>query len=151
MLVYLLSLLTLCAQHVVHEEADFFARARDQSFLAGVDIIIDNPPYTSAETKEAVICALVDTAKPFCILLPSSVLFTQLFRNNLPDGVQLVLPRRVKVCKTGGDPVPVRAQGSAGRRFVCAVLTCRPPTQFKQMVWICRGCELAKDLNFVGV
>ena len=25
------------------------------------------------------------------------------------------------------------------------------PSQFKQMVWICHGCELAKDVNFVGV
>ena len=136
---------------MVHEEGqDFFARARDQSFLsAHVDIIIDNPPYTSAETKEAVLCALVDTARPFCVLLPSSVLFTQLFRNCLPEGVQLVLPRRVKVCKTGGAPVPVRA-----RRHLCAGgahALLPSPSQFKQMVWICHGCELAKDVNFVGV
>ena len=100
-------------------------------------------------TWSTVLCALVDTARPFCVLLPSSVLFTQLFRNCLPEGVQLVLPRRVKVCKTGGAPVPVRA-----RRHLCAGgahALLPSPSQFKQMVWICHGCELAKDVNFVGV
>jgi len=127
----------LCAEHlralgfsrVLHEEGvDFFERVREASFLRKVDIIVDNPPYTSAETKDAVLRALVASKLPFCVLMPVSVLFTQLFRDIVPAaGVQLVLPRRVKVCKTEGPPVP-----------------------FKQMVWIAYRCGLERDLNFVG-
>jgi hypothetical protein len=114
----------VCAEHlsglgfetVLHERgADFFERAKETRFLKQVDLVLDNPPYTSPETKDAVLRALVATKKSFCVLLPASVLFTQLFRDIVPtDGVQLILPRRVKVCKTGGPPVP-----------------------FKQMAWIC--------------
>jgi hypothetical protein len=115
-------------QHVLHEDEDFFPRASDPIFLAGVDLIVDNPPYTSAETKDRVLRALVGSGKPFCCLFPVSVLFTTLFREAFAGrDVQLVLPRRLKVCKTGGPPVP-----------------------FKQMVWLCLGCELERDLSFIG-
>jgi hypothetical protein len=33
----------------------------DKAFMAGVDFIWDNPPYTAADTKEAVLRALVET------------------------------------------------------------------------------------------
>jgi len=70
----------------------------------------------------------VATGKPFCVLLPSSVVFSQLFREALDASrVQLVLPRRVKVCKTGLAPVP-----------------------FKFMAWVCYGLELERDLYLVG-
>ena len=39
-----------------------------------VDLIWDNPPYTSPETKERVLRALVGSGKPFAMLLPISVL-----------------------------------------------------------------------------
>ena len=121
-------LTTLGFEHVYHEEADFFTLAADEGFLTTVDIIVDNPPYTSAETKEAVLKALMASGKPWCVLLPSSVLFSTLFREIVDTSkVQLVLPRRLKVCKTDGPPVP-----------------------FKQMVWVCHGLELAHDLWFVG-
>ena len=93
-----------------------------------MDFILDNPPYTAAETKEAVLRALVATGKPFCVLLPSSVVYSKLFREALePERVQLVLPRRVKVCKTGLAPV-----------------------NFKFMNWVCYGMELDRDLYLVG-
>jgi hypothetical protein len=128
----------LCAQHlrtlgftsVIHEKgADFFTRAADAAFLRRVDVIIDNPPYTAQETKDAVLKALVATGKPWCMLLPSSVLFSAGFREVVDtEHVQLVLPRRVRVCKAGQSPVP-----------------------FKQLVWVCHGMCLDRDINFVGV
>ena len=90
--------------------------------------IWDNPPYTAADTKEAVLRALVATQKPFCVLLPSSVVFSKLFRDSLDaDKVQLILPRRVRVCKTGQAPVP-----------------------FKYLVWVCYAMGLDRDLYLVG-
>lgn len=125
-----------CAKHlrhlgfkkVVHEDADFFKRVADPAFVAGIDFIWDNPPYTAADTKEAVLRALVATQKPFCVLLPSSVVFSKLFRDTLDgDKVQLILPRRVRVCKTGQAPVP-----------------------FKYLVWVCYAMGLDRDLYLVG-
>ena len=114
---------------MVHQEADFFERARDAAFLGSVDVILDNPPYTAAETKEAVLQTLLATGKPFCVLLPSSVLFSQLLRDLVPDTarIQAILPRRVLVCKTGCPPVP-----------------------FKFLAWLCVDCHLERDLYFVG-
>jgi hypothetical protein len=125
-----------CAKHlrhlgfkrVVHEDADFFKKVAEPAFVAGIDFIWDNPPYTAADTKEAVLRALVATQKPFCVLLPSSVVFSKLFRDTLDaDKVQLILPRRVRVCKTGQAPVP-----------------------FKYLVWVCYAMELERDLYLVG-
>ncbi len=172
-------------KHVLHEDADFFERAQDAEFLSGVDVIVDNPPYTNAETKEAVLTALMATGtcfhacvcarvtvrvvdlrherqesrgvsycRPACCSRRSSArrwmrqrrVFQPAARHNAARRtahstpavystltcadtlqVQLVLPRRLKVCKTDGPPVP-----------------------FKQMLWLCHGCKLALDLNFVG-
>ena len=47
---------------------------KDPKFMKKVDLIWDNPPYTSPETKERVLRALVESGKPFAMLLPISVL-----------------------------------------------------------------------------
>lgn len=61
------------------------------------------------------------------MLLPSSVLFSALVRDCLDmSRVQCVVPRRVRVCKTGKDAVP-----------------------FKQLVWLCYDVALSKDLIFI--
>ena len=70
-----------CAEHlhslgfenVVHRQEDFFERVLDKKFLKTVDLIWDNPPYTSAETKEKVLRALAASGLPFAMLLPISV------------------------------------------------------------------------------
>ena len=62
------------------------------------------------------------------MLLPSSVVYAKLFRDLLsPEKVQLILPRRVKVCKTGQAPVP-----------------------FKFMTWVCYDMGLPRDLYLIG-
>ena len=69
-----------CANHlrslgfkdVVHKQEDFFARVLDAKFLKKIDLIWDNPPYTSAETKERVLRALAASGLPFAMLLPIS-------------------------------------------------------------------------------
>eukprot|EP00966_Prymnesium_polylepis_P170578 3943329-Prymnesium_polylepis.1 len=108
-------------EHVIHEEAaDFFVKARapgargktnvllrrhrsaraclqvkDPKFMKKVDLIWDNPPYTSPETKERVLRALVATGKPFAMLLPISVLHVGFVR----DIVDADQARARKLCR----------------------------------------------------
>jgi hypothetical protein len=85
-----------CAEHVralgfehVHHRPgeDFFVKAREAKFLKKVDLILDNPPYTSPEMKEAVLRALAATGKPFVMLLPISVLHVGFMREVLGPAV----------------------------------------------------------------
>ena len=57
------------------------AQVKDPKFMKKVDLIWDNPPYTSPETKERVLRALVATGKPFAMLLPISVLHVGFVRD----------------------------------------------------------------------
>ena len=92
-----------CANHlrslgfkdVVHKQEDFFARVLDAKFLKKIDLIWDNPPYTSAETKERVLRALAASGLPFAMLLPISVLHVAFVREILdivPTGRRDRLP-----------------------------------------------------------
>lgn len=114
-------------EHVVHRQEDFFERVLDAKFLKKVDLIWDNPPYTSAETKERVLRALAASGVPFAMLLPISVLHVAFVREILDmEQVQVIIPRRVHVCKTGGDEVP-----------------------FKYLCWLCYKTTLPRDVVFV--
>ena len=125
-----------CAEHlrelgftrVHHKREDFFVQVRNPKFLRKVDLILDNPPYTSPEMKEAVLRALASTGKPFVMLLPISVLHVGFAREVLDtDKLQAVVPRRVYVRKTGGEEVP-----------------------FKYLCWLCCGVQLKRDLILIG-
>ena len=124
-----------CADHVrslgfvnvVHEDVDFFERARDKKFLKSVDLILDNPPYTTPEMKERVLRALAATGKPFVMLLPMSILHVGFVREIVDmDAVQAIVPRRVWVRKVDGDELP-----------------------FKYLVWFCCRARLRRDLIFI--
>lgn len=113
--------------HVIHERADFFERVRDAKFMATVDLIWDNPPYTNQETKERVLRALAACGKPFAMLLPISVLHVAFVREIVPmDTAQAIIPRRVHVRKREGPELP-----------------------FKYLCWFCVGARLGRDLLFV--
>lgn len=123
-------------------------QVKDEKFMKTVDLIWDNPPYTSPETKERVLRALVASNKPFSMLLPISILHVGFVREivntqhvcicrtsleGLSQGsdcgltqVQVIIPRRVNVCKTGQDEVP-----------------------FKYLCWFCYRMGLPRDLYFV--
>jgi hypothetical protein len=115
-------------RHVVHEPGvDFFERARRTSFTATVDLVLDNPPYTSPETKESVLRALAATGLPFVMLLPISVLHVGYVREVLAsEHIQVIVPRRVHVRKTNGERVA-----------------------FKYLCWLCYRVGLERDLIFV--
>jgi len=128
-----------CKRHLVHglgfDESlihhspgeDFFQMAKDTLFLSQVDVIWDNPPYTSPQTKRKVLETLKATNKPFCMLLPVAILQSAFCREFLDmDSVQCVYPRRVMVKKKFSGPVP-----------------------FKLLVWFCYKMKLPKDIYFV--
>ena len=115
-------------ENVIHRDEDFFEKVKDAKFMKRVDLIWDNPPYTSAETKEAVLRALVATGKPFAMLLPISILHVGFVRDIADmSQVQVIIPRRVHVCKTGRELVP-----------------------FKYLCWFCSGMRLPRDLYFIN-
>ena len=123
-----------CAGHlralgftVVHSDHDFFERVADASFMASIDLIWDNPPYTTPVMKEKVLRALADCGKPFAMLLPISILHVGFVRDIVDmDEIQCIVPRRVWVRKVDGGELP-----------------------FKYLCWFCSGCHLARDLLFV--
>eukprot|EP00793_Prasinoderma_coloniale_P000970 PRCOL_00007060-RA len=123
-----------CAEHlralgfedVVHERGvDFFERVKDKRFMRSVDLILDNPPYTSPQTKEAVLRTLAATGKPWCMLLPISALHVGFVREAVDvDRLQTLVPRRVMVKKANS----------------------RTPVPFKYLCWLAWGCGLERDL-----
>jgi hypothetical protein len=73
--------------NVIHEPVDFF-----ENDLG--DVVVTNPPFSkSAE----VLTRLKQLGKPFIILLPSSKVNTQYFRNlfgKCQDPIQLIIPKK---------------------------------------------------------
>ena len=114
---------------VVHTDEDFFTRVADATFLASVDLIFDNPPYTTPEMKERVLRALAASGKPFAMLLPISILHVSFVRDIVPMAeVQAIVPRRVWVRKASDEH----------------------ETPFKYLCWFCCRAQLPRDLLFVN-
>eukprot|EP00928_Gymnodinium_smaydae_P035610 TRINITY_DN25028_c0_g1_i1.p1 TRINITY_DN25028_c0_g1~~TRINITY_DN25028_c0_g1_i1.p1 ORF type:complete len:305 (-),score=56.33 TRINITY_DN25028_c0_g1_i1:20-892(-) len=114
-------------EHVTHSREDFFEKVKDKKFMATVDFIWDNPPYTNQPIKERVLRACVESGKPFCLLLPLSILHAQFARDLLDcSQVQSVIPRKVYVKKRNQEPLP-----------------------FKYLVWLCYKTGLDRDLYFL--
>jgi len=110
---------------VVHTNEDFFVKVKDEAFMNSVDFIWDNPPYTSQELKEAVLEALLQSGKPFCVLLPISILHAAFFRTMADTSlIQAIIPRKVMVTKVNlEEEVP-----------------------FRYLVWMCYRTKLERDL-----
>eukprot|EP00808_Paulinella_micropora_P032286 g19841.t1 len=118
----------LLLEQVCHSQKDFFVQVQKPTFLAKVELIWDNPPYTGPGMKEKILEALVKTNKPFCVLLPSSILHSKLLSDlTEPQHIQVIFPRKVYVCKTGQAEVA-----------------------FKYLVWLCYKMKLKRDIYFVG-
>jgi len=104
-------------------------------------VIIDNPPYTGEETKAKVLGALMATNKPFCMLLPMTILHSALLREVVGTAkVQAIIPRRVMVRKASIE------SGKGGSKNRGEEATAVP---FKYLVWLCYRMNLKKDLYFL--
>ena len=79
--------LTELGFNVIHEKIDFFDNDRGEC-------IVTNPPFSKA--KE-VLTRLKELDKPFILILPSSKIGTQYFRQlfcNNDDPIQIIIPRK---------------------------------------------------------
>ncbi len=79
---------------VIHEKIDFFKENKG-------DIIISNPPFS--QIKE-IMKRLLILDKPFILILPSSKINTQYFREWKNKHLQIIIPRkRIQFIKNGDD------------------------------------------------
>ena len=82
---------------VIHEQEDFFENNRG-------DIIVSNPPFS--QSKE-ILNRLKMLDKPFILILPSSKINTQYFRENFKNSdsqLQIIIPRkRIQFIKNGNE------------------------------------------------
>ena len=70
---------------VIHEDIDFFSNDKG-------DIIISNPPFTK---KKEVFQRLIDLDKPFIMVCPQQLIFTQYFKKIMENKtLQIIIPRR---------------------------------------------------------
>ena len=80
--------LTELGFNTIHEEIDFF----NDDTLPNYDIIVSNPPFSQSK---AIMKRLAVLDKPFILILPSSKINTQYFRENFKNkGLQIIIPRK---------------------------------------------------------
>ena len=82
---------------VIHNDNDFFES--DEG-----DIVVSNPPFSKSKD---VITRLKELDKPFILILPSSKINTQYFRENFKStdtSLQIIIPRRrIQFVKNGTE------------------------------------------------
>jgi len=76
--------LTELGFNTIHEEVDFFENNLGE-------IIISNPPFS---LSKEVLTRLKELGKPFIMILPSSKINTQYFRELFANKIQIIIPRK---------------------------------------------------------
>ena len=88
----------LGCMEVIHEERDFFVNQPDYECL------ISNPPFSEAKR---IMHKLKELDKPFILIMPSSKINTQYFRENFKNTdsqLQVIIPRkRIQFIKNGNE------------------------------------------------
>ena len=78
--------------NVIHNDNDFFQSNEG-------DIVVSNPPF--GKIKD-ILNRLKQLDKPFILILPSSKINTQYFRENFKNNIQIIIPRkRIQFIKDG--------------------------------------------------
>ena len=89
--------LTELGFNVIHNDNDFFESNEG-------DVVVSNPPFS--KSKE-IISRLKELDKPFILILPSSKINTQYFRENFKNTdspLQIIIPRkRIQFVKNGNE------------------------------------------------
>jgi hypothetical protein len=90
--------LTELGFNVIHEEIDFYENDLGE-------ILLSNPPYSDIKN---VMKRLSELDKPFIMLMPSSKINTQYFRENFKNrGIQIIIPsKRIHFLKLVNGEVP---------------------------------------------
>jgi len=76
--------LTELGFNTIHEEVDFFENNLGE-------IIVSNPPFS---LSKEVLTRLKELGKPFIMILPSSKINTQYFRELFANKIQIIIPRK---------------------------------------------------------
>ncbi len=83
--------------NVIHNDNDFFENNEG-------DIVISNPPFSKSKD---IMNRLKELDKPFILILPSSKISTQYFRENFKNTdnpLQIIIPRkRIQFVKNGNE------------------------------------------------
>jgi len=69
---------------VIHEPVDFFENDMG-------DIVVSNPPFSKIPN---ILKRLVEIQKPFIMIMPSSKINTQYFRQLLKNEIQIIIPHK---------------------------------------------------------
>jgi len=69
--------------NVIHEPIDFFDNDKG-------DVVVTNPPFSKVPQ---ILKRLVELDKPFIMIMPSSKINTQYFRNLLKNEIQIIIPK----------------------------------------------------------
>jgi len=69
--------------NVIHEPIDFFDNDKG-------DVVVTNPPFSKVPQ---ILKRLVELDKPFIMIMPSSKINTQYFRNLLKNQIQIIIPK----------------------------------------------------------
>ena len=86
--------LTELGFNVIHNDNDFFESNEG-------DVLVSNPPFSLA--KE-IMPRLKELDKPFILIMPSSKINTQYFRENFKNEIQIIIPRkRIQFIKNGNE------------------------------------------------
>ena len=79
--------LTELGFNTIHEEIDFF----NDNTLPNYDLIVSNPPFSQCKT---IMNRLAILDKPFILIMPSSKINTQYFRENFKNKIQIIIPKK---------------------------------------------------------
>lgn len=99
-------ILTELGFNVIHEPIDFFKEDRG-------DVIVSNPPFS---LSKQVLTRLKKLNKPFMLIMPTSKINTQYFRElfeNDEDPIQIIIPRKRIHFKKMVDGKPVEGWKNA--------------------------------------
>ena len=113
--------------NIIHNDEDFWGEMYDDV------VVIDNPPYKIkgvVKIKELIMLRLLDYKKPFMLLLPSTTIQTQYFKN-LQDKYgkfQLCIPKE-----------KYNFERFEGDKTKCLFYT----------LWVCWNMNLTNDINII--
>ncbi|CAD7956125.1 unnamed protein product [Amoebophrya sp. A120] len=155
-------------QTVFHDrEKDFFEVCSTAAswIEKSVDLILDNPPWTTLKMKKRILRAMVTLNKPFCLLTPTNFLQGPLLRSELgifhglgSEGkesssrstVQVLLPTKVPAIPVVNITSSIMHDRKKDKdQDVDVSATKRKVIQCKNLAWLCFRMNLPKDLYFI--
>ncbi len=109
---------------IIHKNEDFWNHNRG-------DCVVDNPPYNCkgiVKTKEKIMKRLIELDKPFMLLMPTTTIQTQYFKNIHNEHFQILVPKE-----------KYNFEKSDGEATICPFYT----------IWVCYKMGFEKDYYII--